>query len=68
MHRLAVQILLFAYKFGTFRGFWIQKVVSILYVGGAVGALIGGSLCDRFGRKRTIILTDIVFIVGALVL
>jgi len=43
-------------------------VVSILYVGGAVGALIGGSLCDRFGRKRTIILTDIVFIVGALVL
>ena len=44
------------------------KVVSILYVGGAVGALIGGSLCDRFGRKRTIIFTDIVFIVGALVL
>jgi MFS family permease len=44
------------------------KAVSILYVGGTVGALIGGSLCDRFGRKVTIMLTDVVFILGAILL
>jgi len=42
--------------------------VSILYVGGTIGALIGGSLCDRFGRKVTIMLTDVVFILGAILL
>ena len=45
-----------------------QKAVSILYVGGAIGACIGGSLCDHYGRKVTIMLTDIVFILGALLL
>ena len=45
-----------------------QKAVSILYIGGAIGACIGGSLCDRYGRKVTIMLTDIVFILGALLL
>ena len=43
-----------------------QKVVSMLYVGGAIGACIGGSLCDEFGRKTTIMLTDFVFILGAM--
>ena len=42
--------------------------VSVLYVGGTIGALIGGSLCDRFGRKVTIMLTDVVFILGAILL
>jgi len=45
-----------------------ELVVSILYVGGAIGGCIGGSLCDRIGRRTTIILTDIVFILGALLL
>lgn len=42
-----------------------ELVVSILYVGGALGACIGGSLCDRIGRKVTIILTDFLFTLGA---
>mmetsp|Transcript_3851 Transcript_3851/g.10105 ORF Transcript_3851/g.10105 Transcript_3851/m.10105 type:complete len:669 (+) Transcript_3851:67-2073(+) len=42
--------------------------VSILYVGGAIGACIGGNLCDLIGRKVTIMLTDVVFILGALIL
>jgi len=45
-----------------------ELAVSILYVGGAIGACIGGSLCDLIGRKVTIILTDVVFILGALLL
>ena len=45
-----------------------SKAVSILYIGGALGACVGGSLCDRVGRKVTIMLTDIIFIVGALLL
>lgn len=42
-----------------------QWLVSILYLGGGLGASVGGSLCDRAGRKRTIILTDIIFMLGA---
>lgn len=45
---------------------YISTVVSILYVGGAFGACIGGSLCDRIGRKVTILLTDLIFMLGAL--
>mmetsp|Transcript_24681 Transcript_24681/g.68146 ORF Transcript_24681/g.68146 Transcript_24681/m.68146 type:complete len:724 (+) Transcript_24681:227-2398(+) len=43
-----------------------ELVVSILYVGGAFGACIGGSLCDRIGRKVTIMVTDFIFVFGAL--
>ena len=42
--------------------------VSILYVGGGLGAALGGPLCDSFGRKRAILITDLVFGLGALVL
>jgi len=45
-----------------------ELAVSILYVGGAIGACIGGGLCDRIGRKVTIMVTDAVFILGALLL
>lgn len=45
-----------------------ESVVSILYLGGAMGAALGGSLCDVFGRKRAIIITDIVFLIGGLML
>ena len=43
-----------------------EWLVSILYIGGGVGASIGGSICDIAGRKITIILTDIIFMLGAL--
>jgi len=45
-----------------------ETVVSILYLGGFFGALIGGSLCDSFGRKRAILVTDVVFLIGAIIL
>eukprot|EP00977_Amphora_coffeiformis_P014324 scaffold3971_cov159-Amphora_coffeaeformis.AAC.3 len=45
-----------------------ETVVSILYLGGAMGAALGGSICDTFGRKRAIVVTDIVFLVGGLML
>jgi MFS family permease len=43
-----------------------EWVVSILYLGGGFGAMIGGTLCDLFGRRKTILGTDIIFMVGAL--
>jgi MFS family permease len=42
-------------------------VVSILYAGSIVGCLLGGPLCDIFGRWKTIQLQNLVFIVGAVV-
>lgn len=40
-------------------------IVSFLLVGAVTGALIGGPLCDRFGRRRITILAAIIFGVGA---
>jgi MFS transporter, SP family, galactose:H+ symporter len=45
-----------------------EWVVGILYVGGGLGAAIGGYLCDFMGRKATILLTDVLFVVGAIIL
>ena len=45
-----------------------QVVVSILYVGGGLGAALGGCLCDTWGRRKTILATDVLFGLGALVL
>ena len=43
-----------------------ELIVSILYMGGTIGAACGGSVCDRIGRKTSILLTDIIFIIGSL--
>jgi len=45
-----------------------ELVVSILYLGGGIGAALGGSICDTCGRKRAILWTDICFLVGAAML
>lgn len=45
-----------------------ESAVSILYVGGGIGAAVGGTLCDSIGRKRTILVTDVVFVIGAIML
>src|ERR687898_871989 len=42
-------------------------IVSFLLVGAVVGALSGGALADRFGRRWTALLAAIIFAVGALV-
>ena len=41
-------------------------IVSFLLVGCVVGALSGGPICDRFGRRSTALLAAIIFAVGAL--
>lgn len=38
---------------------------SILYVGGFFGSLFGGNICDALGRKKSILITDILFLGGA---
>lgn len=45
-----------------------ENLVAILYLGSAIGGLLGGPLCDHLGRKKSILFTDITFIVGALLI
>lgn len=45
-----------------------EWVVSILYVGGGLGALVGGALADAWGRLNTILLVDVCFVAGAVIL
>ena len=45
-----------------------EWVVSLLYFGGCAGALAGGFLCDWKGRKTTILLCDVMFLLGAVLL
>ncbi|MXP22604.1 sugar porter family MFS transporter [Gordonia sp. HNM0687] len=41
-------------------------VSSLLFPGAAFGALFGGRIADRLGRKRTLLLCGAIFLVGAL--
>jgi sugar porter (SP) family MFS transporter len=41
-------------------------VVAILLAGAAVGALAAGRVADQLGRRRTILITSIVFVIGLL--
>jgi SP family galactose:H+ symporter-like MFS transporter len=44
-----------------------ELVVGMVLVGAALAALGGGRLSDRLGRRTTLILTSIIFILGALI-
>eukprot|EP00565_Helicotheca_tamesis_P005824 CAMPEP_0185730708 /NCGR_PEP_ID=MMETSP1171-20130828/10744_1 /TAXON_ID=374046 /ORGANISM="Helicotheca tamensis, Strain CCMP826" /LENGTH=614 /DNA_ID=CAMNT_0028399819 /DNA_START=146 /DNA_END=1990 /DNA_ORIENTATION=+ len=46
----------------------VESAVAFLYIGSVLGAIGGGYACDVFGRKKAIILTDGVFLLGSLVL
>jgi major inositol transporter-like SP family MFS transporter len=46
--------------------FWEGFVVSSLLFGAAFGALIGGRVSDRFGRKRSLMVCAVLFLCGAL--
>jgi len=41
-------------------------VTSILLLGAAIGALFGGRLSDRFGRRHNIMILAVVFLVGTI--
>ncbi|MBV9195825.1 MAG: sugar porter family MFS transporter [Solirubrobacterales bacterium] len=71
--------LLFGYDTGVISGallymkhdlhltsFWQGFVVSALLFAAALGALFGGRIADRLGRKRTLMLCAVFFLCGAL--
>ena len=45
-----------------------ETVVAFLFIGSALGSLIGGNITDRIGRKSSILVCDGIFVVGSLVL
>jgi SP family galactose:H+ symporter-like MFS transporter len=42
-----------------------EVVTSVVLLGAVIGAATGGTLADRFGRRRTIILAAGIFVLGA---
>lgn len=44
--------------------FWTGLLTSILLLGWAAGGVIFGVVCDRIGRKRTLLLTMLLYAVG----
>ncbi|HUC26522.1 MAG TPA: sugar porter family MFS transporter [Streptosporangiaceae bacterium] len=53
-------------QFGGLSNFEEELVTSLLLVGAMAGALIAGRLSDRIGRKPTIMITAVVFVLGVL--
>ncbi|XVE51002.1 hypothetical protein DITRI_Ditri02bG0003400 [Diplodiscus trichospermus] len=48
---------------------WLQEVIVSMAVAGAIfGAAVGGWINDRFGRKKSILIADVLFFVGAMVM
>ncbi|KAL4367574.1 hypothetical protein GQ457_05G031050 [Hibiscus cannabinus] len=48
---------------------WLQEVIVSMAVAGAIfGAAFGGWMNDRFGRKPSILVADILFFVGAIIM
>ena len=49
---------------GDNKSTYFSFAVSILLVGGLVGALMGGSMADKFGRRKCLLLTQIPTLAG----
>ena len=45
-----------------------EVIVSVLLIGALVGAFLGGFIADQFGRKKTLFLTVILFLIGTVCL
>src|ERR1700728_3160860 len=59
--------LLFVKKdFGGLSSFKQELVTSLLLVGAIIGALAAGRVSDKIGRRPTVLITALVFIVGVL--
>ena len=46
----------------------IALIVSIALIGAAIGALFSGSISDKIGRKKVILIADALFTVGAVIM
>ena len=42
--------------------------MSIALIGAAVGALFAGTISDKIGRKKVIIMADVLFTAGAVIM
>ncbi|KAJ7967804.1 Inositol transporter like [Quillaja saponaria] len=48
---------------------WLQEtIVSMAVAGAIIGAAVGGWMNDKFGRKKSILVADVIFFMGALVM
>ncbi|KAL0306020.1 UNVERIFIED_CONTAM: Inositol transporter 4 [Sesamum radiatum] len=45
-----------------------ETIVSMAVAGAIVGAGIGGLINDKYGRKKSILLADVLFAIGAVVM
>jgi sugar porter (SP) family MFS transporter len=52
--------------FGGLSSFEQELVTSLLLIGAVIGALAAGRVSDRIGRRPTILITALIFIVGVL--
>src|SRR6202166_4554286 len=50
----------------TLSTFALEVVVSGVLAGAAAGALAGGRLADLFGRRKLLIVTAAIFVIGAI--
>jgi sugar porter (SP) family MFS transporter len=53
-------------QFGGLSSFQQELVTSLLLIGAMIGALGAGRVADRIGRRPTILITALVFVVGVL--
>ncbi|HUJ41780.1 MAG TPA: sugar porter family MFS transporter [Candidatus Acidoferrales bacterium] len=51
----------------SLKTFPVELLVGMVLVGAAAAALGGGRLSDRLGRRATLLLTSVIFVVGALI-
>jgi sugar porter (SP) family MFS transporter len=59
--------LLFVKKdFGGLSSFQEELITSLLLVGAVVGALLAGRVADLIGRRFTVLITAVIFVVGVL--
>ena len=46
----------------------IQTIVSLTLLGAALGSIIGGPASDKLGRKPTLMIADVLFTIGAIIM
>ena len=57
-------VILFLSKQFNLSTFQQEMVISIVLIGALIGACFGGFLTDKIGRKKTLFITSILFLIG----